>query len=265
MIRNPKNGYGSFEPTFSVLIGGPGGINEKRIGIGILYSYYFDEITPNHVEGIPVTFRLKMVLDQALDATRALAIINSNMTSGYNFIISDLDNAYAVEQTLNNSYYGKWNNPIESTHPFWAIKNVSRRTNIFINPNLAKVQRNHYDPSLFPLLMMILKLNPVGYKSIFSSSISWLHYKALSTELEKLWGNIALKNSMDMLRNIYGGRTDFRFFIIQKLGIYVPLHQWVACPETGDFLISFAGVNKNANENTIHTFNLFGLLNAKPP
>ena len=156
------------------------------------------------------------------------------------------------------------NNPIESTYPFWPIDHVVRRTNIFINPDLATVQRDYYNPSFFPLIMMILKKNLVGYKSIFPSSISWLHYKTLSEEIKKIWGNIELNNSMDMIREIYSGKTDFRFFIVQKMGMYVPLHQWVACPETGDILVSFADAENEAHENPIFFFNLFELLDSKP-
>ena len=264
MIRDPENGYASIEPSFSGLIGGPGGINENGVGIGILCSYCFDEINSTHAEGIPVTFRIKMVLDQAFNASEALAIINSNKTCGYNFIISDKDVAYAVEQTLTNSYYGTWDNSVESTRPFWSIDHVVRRTNIFINPDLSIVQRDRYNPSFFPILNLFLKINPVGYKSNFLSSTSWLHYRTLSKEIEKLWSCIELNNSIDMLRDIYLGKTDLRFFIVQRLGTYIPLHQWVACPETGDILVSFASVEKNAHENPVYCFNLFELLNSKP-
>ena len=260
IVRNPENGYSSVEPSFSGLIGGPGGINEKGIGVGILCSYCFDEINSTHAEGIPVTFRVKMVLDKAANVYEALKIINSNKTSGYNFIISDKNNAYAVEQTLSKSYNGTWDDPVESTSPFWSIDHVVRRTNIFINPVLAKLQRKYYNPSIFPLIMMFLKINPVGYKSVFSSSASWLHYRVLSKGIEKIWGKIGLNNSINMLRNIYSGRTDLRFFIVQKINYYVPLHQWVACPETGDILISFSSAKKNAHKNKVHNFNLYELL-----
>jgi hypothetical protein len=260
MVRDPDSNYASIEPSFSGLIGGPGGINENGIGIGILCSYCFDEINSTHVEGIPVTFRIKMVLDRASNINEALEIINSNKTCGFNFIISDKDKAYATEQTLSLSYNGTWDDPIESTNPFWSIDHVVRRTNIFINPILAKYQRKYYNPSIFPLLMMFFKINPIGYKSIFSSSTSWLHYRALSNEIEKLWGNLNLNNSMELLRNLYLGKSDIRFFIIQKIGYYIPLHQWVAYPETGDILISFADSETDAHRNQVYHFNLFELL-----
>lgn len=265
MVRDPKNGYASLEPSFSGIIGGPGGINEKGIGIGILCSYCFDEINSTHAEGIPITFRIKMVLDRTSNIYDAVDIINSNTTCGYNFVISDKDSAYAVEQSLKHSYWGTFDDPVESTYPFWSISHVIRRTNIFITPKLAAIQRDRYIPSFFPLFMMVLKKNPVGYKSMFSSSISWMHYNALSKEIKKLWGSIELNNSMDMIREIYRGKTDFRFFIVQKLGTYVPLHQWVTCPKTGDMLICFADADKDAHKNPVYSFNLFELLDSEPP
>ena len=46
---------------------------------------------------------------------------------------------------------------------------------------------------------------------------------------------------------------------------FTPLHQWVSCPETGDMVVSFADADKSANENPVHYFNLFELLDSEPP
>jgi hypothetical protein len=265
MVRDPDDGYASLEPSFSGVIGGSGGINENGIGIGTLVSYSWDEINSTHAQGNPFIFRIKMVLDEALNADEAVAIMNSNTTCGWNFIISDKDIGYAVEQNLKISYYGTWDDPVESTPPFWSMDHVVRRTNLFIDPDLAASQRENYHPGIFPLLWMILKLNPLRYPDV-PASVPWMHYRTLSQEIEKLWGNIELNNSMDMLRDIYLGKTDFRFFIVQRImGTYVALHQWVACPETGDILISYATVDKDAYDNPVHSFNLFELLNYEPP
>lgn len=266
MVRNPEQGYASLELSFSGLIGGPGGINENGIACGILVSYSWDENNLNIAEGSPVTFRMKTILDQASTAEEAVDIINSNMTSGFNFIISDIDIGYAVEHTLHNTYSGTWDDPVEDTPPFFSIDHVVRRTNIFIDPELAATQRKFYNPSIFPLLTMILKLNPLAYVSGLPASIPWMHYKALSKELEKNWGSLEVNNSINMLRDIYLGKTDLRFYIVKRVtGGYVALHQWVACPETGDIAMCFATIENDAYENPIHYFNLFDLLEATPP
>ena len=54
-------------------------------------------------------------------------------------------------------------------------------------------------------------------------------------------------------------------FIVFNFEIYTSWHQWVACPETGDFVVSFAGGDKKAYENPVHYFNFYELLEAEPP
>ena len=98
-----------------------------------------------------------------------------------------------------------------------------------------------------------------------SAAGPWLHYIALSKGIESQWGKLDLSKTMTVLRNVYLGRTDIRFFILQKLGRYTTPYQWVMCPETGDFVVSFAIRDKNAFENPVHFFNLFDLLETEPP
>ena len=71
---------------------------------------------------------------------------------------------------------------------------------------------------------------------------------------------------MNMLRDVYLGKTDSMYHLLQ---IFIfppqPIHQWVACPASGDMLICFADGIKIASENPVHHFNLFELLNSEPP
>jgi hypothetical protein len=264
IIRDPDNGYASLEPGLTGMIGGPGGINEKGVAVSVLVSYSWDEIKSTHADGTPIAFRNRMILDCASNIDEALEILNSNKTCGWNFIVSDKDIGYAVEQNINMSYHGTWNDPVESTRPFWSIDHVVRRTNMFIHPELAASQREYYNPSFFPLISMILDLNVCRWENC-PASVPWMHYKALSNGIENIWGNMDLDNTMDMFRNVYLGNTDWRFSILQDRGSYIPQHQWVGCPETGDMLVSFANDDKLACENTVHSFNLFDLLESEPP
>jgi hypothetical protein len=52
---------------------------------------------------------------------------------------------------------------------------------------------------------------------------------------------------------------------MQKLNFYTSGHQWVACPKTGDILISIGTHENHAYKNPVHRFNLFDLLNSQPP
>jgi hypothetical protein len=52
---------------------------------------------------------------------------------------------------------------------------------------------------------------------------------------------------------------------MQKMNAFSPMHQWVACPKTGDMLICFASKDRIASINPVHHFNLFKLLESEPP
>ena len=73
-------------------------------------------------------------------------------------------------------------------------------------------------------------------------------------------GKMELNQTMNLLQNIYQGKTDIRFKILQLYASYQSPYQWVICPETGDFVLSFATREKNAFNNKIHYYNLYDLI-----
>lgn len=258
IVRKPANGYASICPEFAGDIFAWGGINERGIAIGETTCLTYD--TTFH--GISAAFRMRMVLDYASNADEAINIMSSNRTCGWNFIISDgkIPMGYIVEQTANILYVGTWFDPVESTPPFWEIENVVRRSPMFISPACASTQKERpfYDPTgLRGFLFFLVGKNPYF--------LMWSQYKALSKEIEEQWGKLNLNSTMEMLRDVYLGKTDFLFFIMQKLGSFKPFHQWVASPESGDIVVSFASRDKPACENPVHYFNLYALLKEKPP
>jgi hypothetical protein len=188
--------------------------------------------------------------------------MNSNRTCGWNFIVSDgnIPQGYVIEQTANLVYVGTWLDPVESTVPFWEIEDVVRRSPMFISPMCAATQkyRPFYDPSgLRGLVFFFLGKNPY-----FSQ---WSQYRAMSTEIERQWGTLNLNSTMALFRDVYLGRTDLLFLMMQAMSSYPAFHQWVACPETGDLVISFADAVTTAVENPVHYFNLRKLLEVEPP
>lgn len=266
IIRKPNFGYGSISIGFHGSVFAADGLNEEKVAIGLKSSWSNDRTK----DGYPMIFRIREVLDYASTIEDAIDIITSGVAYGYNLIISDGDEsmAYVVEQTANELYVGTWNGSTESNYPFWEINHVIRRTNIFINYETAAVQREIYDPSNLPILMMILKQNVMGediFGVQFFASVPWIHYYALSNAIEEQWGNIDLYNMMDILRDVYSGNTDWHFSILRLFGFYPNMAQWVACPENGEYLYSAATSDKQAYENPIHHFNLYDLLNAEPP
>jgi hypothetical protein len=215
---------------------------------------------------------MEKVLDHAATAEEALDILDTHKTIGFNLIVADANVpiGYAVEQTANLAYVGTWNDPIESTSPCYSMDHIVRRTNFFVHPDLAATQRYEYNPLSFPRWWM-WKLGIID-KDTFM--VEYSHYKALSEGMQKQWGNLDLNTTMSILRDVYTYDTDVMWFkIFHKIlwilhgweDLYPPVHQWVACPETGDLLISFARHGELACVCPVHYFNFYELLEAEPP
>ena len=261
IVRKPTGFFSSVSPSEAGMVTASDGINDQSMVTGMLSSWTSDE----KLQGIDIGFKMRMVLDTASDITEALDIITSNRTLGYNVIVSDgkIPISYAVETTANLSYIGTWDNPTESTKPFWKIDHVVRRSNMFVNATTAETQRKNYDPSIFPFFTLFFKLNHMSGTSIYAAG-PWLHYKAISKGIKQQWGTLDLNKTTEVLRNIYRGKTDIRYLILHLLGNGKTPYQLVSCPETGEFVVSFATRNKNAYENPTHYFNLFELLVSNP-
>jgi predicted choloylglycine hydrolase len=253
IVRNPEDGYKSLLPSIAGGINFYQGINEKQIAIGVEVCWSSDQT----LEGIPVQFKMQTVLDTAETIEEAIHILTMNNTLGWNFIVSDAKttNAYALEITARHNYVGSWDNSTEGRYPFWKIEDVVRRTNFFIEPKLASTQRDRYDPSgIHGLIGNLLKGEP-----FFTL---WRKYKAMSEEIEKNWGSIDLDSGVSLMRKVYTGKTDIvMFFLVRgnKQTILCDFQQWGVCPETGDFVISFADAEKFSHESDLHYFNIYDL------
>lgn len=244
IVRNPDNGYASISPTTILDVGIEGGFNEEGIAIG----YSASPCDDNSFFGTPSAIRQLMVLDHAKTLDEAVKIINSNRTIGLNYIISDsnIKKAVIVEQSANNSYVGTWNSSVESYNRFWPIDHVVRRGNRFIDPNVSSSQ--------------------TGFWYNEGNIVSWLispvnrQYVRISREIERNYGKLDLKTSLKTIRHAYKYRYDPGYIfekIFNNIGVW---DQWVACPENGDMIVSFAQNGKSAYDSPIVYVNLFELL-----
>ena len=66
-----------------------------------------------------------------------------------------------------------------------------------------------------------------------------------------------------ILGDTNSGKTNLIFRYLQNKGGKEDIQQWVADPKTGDFLISFASIDKCAHKNPVHSFNFFNLMNSE--
>ena len=201
---------------------------------------------------------MRMVLDYAADGFEAVDIMNSNRTCHWNFIVSDgsLPMGFAIEQSANFAYAYAWFDTVESTDPFWAIKDVVRRGNCYISPVMAEMERAVYDPSgIWGLIRLLFFRDPA-----FGT---WAQYKAISTEIEEQYGTLTTESALTILREVYSGDTGFLSWFLSTGDDTA--RQWVGCPVTGEFVICFAENGMQAYENSVHTFNFYELLEAEPP
>jgi hypothetical protein len=188
--------------------------------------------------------------------------MSNNRTSGWNVVISDgiTPEATAMEQTANILYVGKWDDPIEGTSPFWQSRDLVRRVPFFVHPDTAATSPNResYDASGLR-----------GFLSyLFGSDKSfgvWYFYKTISDAVEDRSGTLDLEETVSLIRDVYGGKTNLLFYVLMKIGLVHPIHQWVGCPKTGDIAVSFSTSDTYAFENPVHYFNLYDLLDSTPP
>lgn len=264
-VRKPDDSYASLIPSVAAFLNCGGGINEEGIGFSNQISWSKDI----SFEGMPIKIREQIILDKCSNLEEVINIIIKNQTLGCNYIISDgkISTGKAVEITSNYSYISTWNDDIESKNPFWSIDHVVRRTNFFIEPDIAKTQRNRYHPGgiigFLKLIYSVITKDDDRFDSGYFFPI-WRLYKTMSKEIDKNWGKINLENTMSMFKDVYNGKTDFLLKIMgiasKGTGFLESWNQWVACPETGDMLVSFASTDDYASKNPIHQFNLFELL-----
>jgi len=255
IIRKPDQAYASIAPIFAGDIVSIGGFNEQGVGVSEL-TIICDDTT---FHGINAGYRMRMVLDYASNAYEAINIMNSNRTCCWNFIVSDgsLPMGFAIEQSANMAYANTWFDPVEATEPFWQIKDVVRRGNCYINPILAGMQRDHYNPSgLKSYLRMVFRID--------FTYINWIQYKAISKEIEEQYGSLTVNSAIMLIRDVYLGKTNLMFRMLLTRHSETG-RQWVGCPVTGDFAICFAEDEKEAYRNPVHYFNFYDLLNAEPP
>ena len=247
VIADPDDHLAFTYPTYAGYVI-EDGMNEEGIAISNMWSPNYDQTS----YGEPMGIRIFEALYKASSADEAIDILTSKRTYGYNFIISDakVPIGYAVETTASKRYAGTWDDPSEQIAPFWAIEDVVRRSNCFLDPNLALEQRSMYNPNnLIYWIHLILQGEP--WAAI------WSHYKALSIGLEEEWGKIQVMKSVNMIRNVYhGGYDPVWEFLMGFRDEWTTWWQWVAVPKTGEFVISFAKGESSAHWQQVLSFDL---------
>ncbi len=144
-VYEPESGGAFFNIGHFGIIGADIGMNKKGISLGLEFSSSHDTT----LDGMPILFILRRVLQYSNNLVEAISIINqTSRTTGWNIILGNGKNlnACAVEISTNYCKVFWAGDPAEDILPHYSIGNAVRRTNHYVDFELATTQRFPYDP-----------------------------------------------------------------------------------------------------------------------
>lgn len=145
LVSVPRDGIAHACVGWAGFLGCVTGMNIAGVSIGEMGSRSSDE----SFDGLPMIFMVREALRTAHNLEEAKAVWRKHpRTCGYNFILCDEKNACAVECNRSRLVFFAPGDKKENAAPHYAIPNVVRRCNHFIDRELAKTQRRLYDPRM---------------------------------------------------------------------------------------------------------------------
>lgn len=147
IVRQDEDGIPSVVPSWAGVLGAVTGMNGAGIAIGEMGSQCKDE----DQHGIPMIFQVREVLRRATTLAQAVAVFREGpQTCGYHFVVSSGDEREAVALEVSRSHFAvfRMGDANENQEPHTALKDVVRRANHFVAPDLAATQRDPYDPRI---------------------------------------------------------------------------------------------------------------------
>lgn len=179
-VYEPGSGNAFFNIGHFGIIGADIGMNKKGISLGLKFSSSNDTT----LEGMPILFILRKVLQYSNNLTEAISIINqTSRTTGWNLILGNGKNLNACVVEISTNYCKVFwaGDPAEDILPHYSIGNAVRRTNHYVDFELAATQRFPYDPR-------------------DSWNWSWNRYEKLSQIILGNYSNIDAEMSIQFLK-----------------------------------------------------------------
>ncbi len=145
IVRAPRKGYATVTVGWAGTLGCVTGMNNQGISIGEMGS----ESSSETFEGTPMWFRVRWILENAKTLEEGMKGFSEwKRTCGYNFIITDgkIPDARAVEVDKERCAFFAPGGDEENQAPHEAMPFCVRRSNHFVDRELASRQRKAYDP-----------------------------------------------------------------------------------------------------------------------
>jgi len=206
-VYAPENGNAFVNVGYFGLIGVYSGMNKKGITVTDKVSSSSDKT----LDGMPNPLRVRKVLQYSNNLTEAIDIIcQSDRTTGYNILLGDGKNLNACAIEISDNYCKVFwaGDPAEDIAPHYSIPNAVRRTNHYVDTDLAATQRSLYDPTTV------------------AWNWSWNRYEKLSQLIEGNYGNIDAEMSIEFLKTypVAGWHTNLQSVVFDS----TDLELWVA-------------------------------------
>jgi hypothetical protein len=179
-VYAPENGNAFVNIGSFGITGVHTGMSMKGISLGLMFSSSIDEA----LDGMPILFLLRKVLQYSNNLTEAFHVLNQTArTTGWNIVLGDGKNFNACAVEVSSKYCKVFwaGDPAEDISPHYSIENAVRRTNNYVDPELSDTQRSHYDPR-------------------DSWNWSWNRYEKLSHLILGNYGNIDAEVAIQFLR-----------------------------------------------------------------
>jgi dienelactone hydrolase len=235
IVRKPKKGCPTVVVGWAGTLGCVTGMNASGISIGEMGS----DSKAETLEGTPMWFRVRWILENSRTLEEGLAGFREwKRTCGYNFIITDgkIPDARAVECDRDRIAFFAPGGAEEDHPPHKAIPSAVRRSNHFVDPELASRQRAVYDPRE-------------------SEPRSWAGYARITDFLEKNAGTLDGEGMISLCRTYPKEHSC--------------LHQAVFCPSDLRFWVANAKdpatcALPGAQNQTFYPYDLRALLATDP-
>lgn len=227
LVWRPEGGMPFMMVGWAGGIGSVSGMNAAGITLG--------EMTlPSQnatFDGLPLTLRMRMVVEEATNIDEALAILEDNQTSGWNYILGDaqVPDGRALEVDAKGvDVYAPLDAKESPETAHKSLPDAVRRTNHPVSKerlvDLAKAYGKEYGinaeswEQLKPLLPLVKNIN------------TFQRYEWLGTCIEDQEGKIDVKEALQMLANgpVFNDET---------------LHAWVFDPSNNLAYVANAGNN----------------------
>jgi len=182
-VHEPESGNAFVNVGLFGYIGAFSGMNKRGISLGLKLS----ESTDRTLDGMPIRFMLRKVLQYSNNLTEAIDIINqTDRTTGWNVLLGDGSNLNACAVEMSDNYCKVFwaGDPAEDISPHYSIEDAVRRTNHFVDLELSATQRSPYDPR----------------DSLFFWNWSWNRYEKLGEIILGNYSNIDSDLSIQFLQ-----------------------------------------------------------------